>query len=180
MDLNFEVILGIVVIIALIIIVITIINNKFQFAIIKIEEAENNIDVLLHKKYDLLQRCCPIIIKELKLDDFLPELGNAKIDDINHFELNDLLKKSYDELFKTIDDNEKLLKSESLNTIMDDLDDNEIDLNAAVKFYNDAVVVFNKLVASFPSNVVGFFKRYKKKEFYSNEKREMYQILNER
>ena len=42
MDLNFEVFLGIVVIIALIIIVITIINNKFQFAIIKIEEAENN------------------------------------------------------------------------------------------------------------------------------------------
>ena len=134
----------------------------------------------LHKKYDLLQRCCPIIIKELKVKDFLPDIGEIKLEEINHFELNDTLKKGYNELFKTIDNNEKLLKSESLMAIMDDLEKNEIDLSAAQKFYNDAVIVFNKLILAFPSNIIGFFKGYKKKDFYNNEKREMFQILNDR
>ena len=64
--------------------------------------------------------------------------------------------------------------------IMDDLEKNEIDLSAAQKFYNDAVIVFNKLILAFPSNIIGFFKGYKKKDFYNNEKREMFQILNDR
>ena len=51
-----EIILGVVVGLALITIFISILNNKFQFAIIKIEEAENNIDALLHTKKDLLER----------------------------------------------------------------------------------------------------------------------------
>ena len=63
---------------------------------------------------------------------------------------------------------------------MDDLEKNEIDLSAAQKFYNDAVIVFNKLILAFPSNIIGFFKGYKKKDFYNNEKREMFQILNDR
>ena len=50
----------------------------------------------------------------------------------------------------------------------------------AIKFYNDTVVDFNRLVASFPSKIVAFIKRYRKKEFYNNEKREMFEILNEK
>ena len=98
----------------------------------------------------------------------------------NHFELHNFLKNSYNELFKTIDDNEKLLKSETLIKIIDELNDNEEDIIGAVKFYNDTVVDYNKLVTSFPSNLVAFVARYKKKDFYSNEKREIFQILNER
>ena len=176
----FEIILGVVVVLAIIVLFITIVNNKYLFAIIKIEEAENNIEVLLHKKYDLLERCCPIIIKELKLKDFLPEISEIKMDEISHFELSNALKNGYNNVLKTIDDNEKLLKSESLMTIMDDLEKNDIDLTAAEKFYNDNVTIFNKLIVSFPSRIIGFFKRYKKKDFYSNEKKEMFEILNDR
>ena len=86
-----EIILGCIVVLALLILFITIGNNKFSFAIIRIEEAENNIEVLLHKKYDLLQRCCPIIIKELKVKDFLPDIGEIKLEEIND-ELNNIKK----------------------------------------------------------------------------------------
>lgn len=175
-----EIILGVVVGLALILIFISILNNKFQFAIIKIEEAENNIDALLHTKKDLLERTCPIIIKELKIEEFLPEVLNINPDALNHFEFNDLLRKNYNDLLKTIDENEKLLKSDSLNSILEELKKNEIELSGAVKFYNDAVIVFNSLAVSFPSNIVGFFRRYKKKSFYSDEKREMFEILKDR
>lgn len=175
-----EIILGIIVGVSLLLIFIIIIHNKFQFAIIEMEEAENNIDVLLHKKVDLLNRARPIIEKELKMRDFLEELGNCEENDISLFELNTILKRSYDDFIKVLDENEKLFKSESLASIINDINSIEIDLTAAIKFYNDGVVVFNKLVSSFPSNILAFFKRYKRKAFYSNEKKEIFDILNDK
>ena len=89
-----------------------------------------------------------------------------------------LLKKCYNELFKILDENEKLLKSKTLVKILEDLNDNEENIVGAIKFYNDTVVDFNQLVVSFPSRVVALFKKYKKLDFYNNEKREIFEILN--
>ena len=175
-----EIILGTVVGIAIILIFLVFMHNKFQFAIIKIEEAENNIDILLHKKLDLLNRAAPVVKKGLKLEDFLNELEDEKNCNCSLFELNSVLKKNYDLFFKMLDDNEKLFKSEILTTIINDINSNEIDLVAAIKFYNDGVVCFNKLISSFPSNVYAFIKRYKKKDFYNNEKKEIFDILNDK
>lgn len=174
-----EIILGSVVLVALLIMVVVIIHNKFQFSIIKIEEAENNIDILLQKKLELLKRCRPVIKKELKLDDFLDNLEEIEQKELNHFELNSSLKEAYNILFQTLDDNEKLFKSDSLISIINEINHNEIDLVAAVKFYNDTVVLFNQLIVSFPSNIIRLLFRYKKLEFYNNEKREIYEILKD-
>ena len=76
---------------------VTISYNKFRFAIIKIDEAENNIEVLLKKKVDLLDRTRPIIKKELKMDNFIEDIEFLKESEINHFEMNNSLKKYYDE-----------------------------------------------------------------------------------
>lgn len=174
------VILGTVVVISIILIIITINYNKFRFAIIKIDEAENNIDVLLQKKIELLDRTRPIIKKELKLDEFIEDIEFLKESQINHFEMNNSLKEFHTDLIKILDENEKLFKSETLVSIIEEIDANEDAIVGSIKFYNDNVVIFNKLVGSFPSNVVAFLWRYKRKEFYNNEKREMYEILNEK
>ena len=52
--------------------------------------------------------------------------------------------------------------------------------NVFINYYNDNVVDFNKLVVSFPARIVAVLFRYKRKDFHNNEKREMYQILNEK
>jgi len=174
-----EIIIAVIVGISLLLLICTIINNRFQLAIIKIEKAEEDIDIYLEKKKDYLDRTRPIISKELKLDDFLPEL-EMNFQEISNFEENDILKKSYHDLFHTIDDNDKLLKSETLVSIIQSLNENEENIVGAIRFYNDTVVEYNKLIVSFPSNIIGFFKRYKKKSFYSNEKREIFEILNEK
>ena len=174
-----ETIIAVVVIISFIMLVCTIIHNRFQLAIIKIEKAEDDISIYLEKKRELLSRTRPIVTKELKLDTFLAELDD-NFKDINNFVENDLLKKAYNEFLKMIDDNDKLLKSDSLSSIISQLNDNEEDIVGAIRFYNDTVVNYNKLVVSFPSNVVGFFMRLKRKEFYNNEKKEMFEILNEK
>ena len=158
-------ILGGIVAISIVLMVITIYYNKFNFVIIKIEEAENNIGVLLNKKVELLDRTRPIIKKELKLDNFLEDIEFLRESQINHFELNSNLKEHHNDLLRTIDDNEKLLKSESLVSIIDELSSNEDSILGSTKFYNDNVVVFNQLVGGFPSNIVAFLWRYKKKSF---------------
>lgn len=173
----FEIILTIIVVISALSFIYVLIHNKFQLAIIKIEKAEDDIDLYLQKKKELLERTKPIIQKELKAKDFMDNLDDS-VDEVNHFEKHNMLKILYNELFKTLDENEKLLKSDSLVSILEDLNNNEENIVGAIKFYNDTVVEFNRLVVSFPSNVIAFFKRYKKLQFYNNEKREIFEILN--
>ena len=174
----FYIIVGSITIIAFILLVFAIYYNKFQFIIIKIDEAEENADILLKKKKELIERCIPIIKDELKLKEFIPEINYIN-EEMNHFEMNEKLTECYHKLFQKLDDNDKLYKSEKLVSILEELNDNEVDLAASVKFYNDSVVDFNKLILSFPSNIIRLFFGYKKKEFYSHEKREMFEILKD-
>ena len=140
-------------------------------------KSEEDIDIYLQKKKDLLDRTRPIIKKELKKESFLDALDN-NYGEMNHFQRNDNLKTAYNELFKVIDENEKLMKSDTLVSILEELNNNEENIIGSIKFYNDTVVLYNHLVVSFPSNIISLFKRYKKKEFYNNEKRELFEILN--
>ena len=172
------IIVGICVILFLIILLVrSIIKSKFNIASIKIDKAEQDIDIYLVRKKELLDRTRPIVTKELKLESFLTDL-DQDFNTINNYLENDILRRNYNELLKTIDENDKLLKSSSLKEILNDLEDNEEDIIGAIKFYNDTVVDYNKLVVSFPGAIVAFFHKYKKKEFYNNEKREMFDILN--
>ena len=173
-----EVIILIIVLISFVLLIGTIFNNIYKLAIIKIDKAEEDINIYLEKKEELLDRTRPIIKKELKLKSFLEKLDNKN--DLDNFQKNDLLKNCYNELFKILDENDKLLKSDSLNSILSNLNENEEQIVGAIKFYNDTVVDYNQLVISFPTNVIAFFKGYKKRNFYNNEKREMFDILNEK
>ena len=174
------IIIGVVVgFILLLIILLSFSGNKYKYAIIKIDRAEEDIDIYLQKKKDYLDRTRPIIKKELKLNDFLGEI-DSNIEEMSNHQKNDFLRSLYNELFKTIDENEKLLKSDTLMSIIDDLNDNEEQIIGCIKYYNDTVVDFNRLVISFPTNIIALFRGYKKKEFYNNEKREMFEILNEK
>lgn len=158
-------------------IITTLYLNKFQFTNIKINEAANSIDTLLEKKGDLLNKVALIVTKELELDNFLEYLGD--LGKLNNFELNDLLSRAYNELFKVINDNDSLLENEDFISILENLNNNEIELVASIKFYNDSVVILNQLTSGFPSSIIGFFGRYKKKDFFNNEKRKKRELLTE-
>lgn len=175
----FYVIVGGITFIAFILLIIVIIYNKFQFCNIKVEEAEANIGVDLKKKLDLIRRCIPIIKEELKLKEFLEEVNDINEDEFSHFELNDKLTECSKKLFNTVDDNDKLYKSDALVKILNEYNENETDLVGTIKFYNDTIVDYNHLILAFPSNIIRHIFGYKKKEFYSHEKREVFEILKE-
>ena len=158
----FYIIVGSITIIAFILLIFAIYYNKFQFIIIKIDEAEENADILLKKKKELIERCIPIIKDELKLKEFIPEINDIN-EEMNHFEMNEKLTECYHKLFQKLDDNDKLYKSEKLVSILEELNDNEVDLAASVKFYNDSVVDFNKLILYFTYNIIILLFLYKNK-----------------
>ena len=175
----FYIIVGGITFIAFILLIIVIVYNRFQFCNIKVEEAEANIGIDLDKKLDLIRRSVPIIKDELKLEEFLTEVDDLNEEVLTHFELNNVLNEVSKKLFNIIDDNDKLYKSDALVKILNEYNDNEIDLVGTIKFYNDTVVDYNHLILAFPSNIIRHIFGYKKKEFYSHEKRETFEILKD-
>lgn len=175
----FYIIVGSITIVAFILLIVVIVYNKFQFCNIKVEEAESNIGIDLSKKLELIRRCIPIIKEELKLKEFLEDANSINEEELNHFDLNNKLNDVSKKLFSIIDDNDKLYKSDALVQILNEYNENEVDLVGTIKFYNDTVVYYNHLVMAFPSNIIRHFFGYKRKEFYSHEKREIFEILKD-
>ena len=172
------IIIGIVLLILLLILLIVHLYNKFQFANIKIDEAENNIDMLQEKEYILLTRA----LNTLEGEELPPELNKIKkikTNDVTHFELNDILKKAYSSLLSLLDINE-VKETEDLTEIMKNLFDNNEEMEAAVKYYNTNVTEYNKYIKCFPSNIIRLLFRYHEKEFYNDEKEVQLAILKDK
>lgn len=154
--------------------------NKFQLLNIKISEAFNNLDILFEKKFSLLERCINIIKdnnKKLKEEVILENLGKIKNKKMNRFDLNKELSISLKEYYGILDLDKKLADLDALKNINNELLDIENDINAAKKYYNDSIVLYNNLVKCFPSSLVALVCRYKKKDFFKDEKIETLEIL---
>lgn len=156
--------------------------NKFQLLLIKIHESLNNIDILFEKKYNLLERAINIIKdsdKKYKDIDILNNLVKKKNQKIDRFELNHELTVALREYYSLLDLDKKLADNNALKNINEDLVDIDNDLNAAKKYYNDNIVFYNNLIRSIPSNLVALFFKYKKEDFFKEEKIETLEILKE-
>ncbi len=155
-------------------------KNKFKFALIKIDEAQKNIDSVLKQKKEDFDKIKPIITETLEEENFLNNLEELNVEQVGSIEANKQLADFYIELMKTIDENDKLLNNETIKNVLEDISDNEIELSASIKYYNDSTQKYNELIESFPSNIVRIIFGYKKKELYKDEKRERYEILKEK
>lgn len=156
--------------------------NKFQLLLIKIHESLNNIDILFEKKYNLLERSVNIIKesdKKYKDINILNNLVKKKSQKIDRFELNHELTVALREYYSLLDLDKKLTENSALKNINEDLTDIDNDLNAAKKYYNDNIVLYNNLISSIPSNLVAMLFKYKKKDFFKEEKIETLEILKE-
>ncbi len=171
-------IIGVVVVLAALGIFVITIYNKFQLAIIKIDEAENNIDILLEKKLDHLERIANLFEGKLKEDDppFL-DIQKFKSKKLTHFQMRDALERKIKELNEILDRHGDLEELENVKNLLEELTDINTDLDAAIRYYNDNVILLNKLIRCFPSNIMGLCLHYQVKEFYSDEKEEMFEIL---
>lgn len=144
--------------------------NKYQSLIIKINEAEANIDTTLRKRFDLLNKSINIIKGNTKIEGEVLELiVKLRSRKLSNFDLDRQLYEAINEFNYYKESYPELEKVDSLVKIESALDDSEHEINALRKYYNDTITEYNKLTKKFPSNIVAIMLKYKEKTYFDGK-----------
>ena len=160
----------IIIIISMIGIGFAAIFNKFQTFIIRMNEAEANIDSTLRKRFDLLNKSITIIKTTTKVEDNVMEnIESLRSQKLSNFDfdrkLYDLINEfnKYKELYPDLKQNDTFVKIDI------ELSESEAEIVAFRKYYNDIVTDYNKLINKFPSNLVALICRYSHKNYFDGK-----------
>lgn len=167
-------------IIGLVIILLINIYNRLQYNIIKLNKADVNIKDALIKKHQILVRYIEFLEENGKLEKgIFQEFIELNIKSLSNIKLMIKIDDCYNEIKSFLDDNEKLLKNETVISINKEIREQDIIINSCKKYYNNNLVNYNKLVKCFPSKFVARIYKYKEKEFYPEDKKDNLKILEE-
>lgn len=166
----FIVVTSILLAISLIIIWITNSYNQFQVLIIRINEAEANIDAVLRKRFDLLNKSIDVIKENTKTeDDVLGQIVKIRSRKLSNFDLDRKLYDGIKEFEKYKEKYPKLKNVESFMKIDIGLNESEAEIVAFRKYYNDIITDYNKLVKSFPTNIIALLFKFKNKLYFDGK-----------
>ena len=144
-------------------------SNKLNKAVVKIEEADSDIDVALTKRYDTLTKMVDVV------------KGYAKHEKETIFEVINLRKgmsvKEKQEASQKMDAMQgqinvlaeaypELKSSENYNTLQKSIVEVEEHLQASRRMFNANVSVLNQMIVTFPTSIVAGMKGLGKKEFF--------------
>ena len=165
-------IIVIVVLVVILFIPFITISNKFNRLIVKIDEADSDIDVALIKRHDTLTKMLDVVKGYAKHEkETLVEIINVR-KGMNVKEKAEAIK-SMDEATSKLnilaESYPELRSSDNYNTLQKAIADTEEHLQAARRMYNANVSAFNQYLVSFPSSVIGGMKGLSKKEFLEAE-----------
>lgn len=144
--------------------------NKYQIYVIRINEAEANIDSVLRKRFDLLNKSINIIKANVSDEsDILEVIIKLRSKKLTNFELDRQLLEGLNEFNGYAEKYPNLKKNEAFMKISFGLSETESEIIAFRKYYNDIITDYNKLVKTFPSNMVAFFCRYEYKTYFDGK-----------
>lgn len=166
--------LSVVIVIGLILILLVATYNHFQDYIIRINEADENIDSVLRKRFDLLNKSIGIIKANIKTDeeilDIIVKLRSKKL---TNFELDRNLYIAINEFHVIKEKYPELHTNEEFMKIDINLMESESEIVGLRKYYNDIITDYNKLVKSCPSNFIALLKGYKAKDYFDGNNIDM-------
>ena len=161
--------LFICIIICLILIWYINIYNRYQNYIIRINEAEANIDSTLRKRFDLLNKSIGIIKANTDKEKVLDIIVNLRSKKLTNFELDRKLYEAINEFSKYKEDYPKLKKNDEYMKIDLGLSETEAEIVASRKYYNDIITDYNKLVRTFPSNIVAKLSKQNVRTYFDGK-----------
>ena len=166
----FKYIMIIIIVLSLIGICFAVLYNKFQTYIIRMNEAEANIDSTLRKRFDLLNKSINIIKTTTKIEENIMEnIENLRSQKLSNFDfdrkLYDLINEfnKYKELYPDLKQNDDFVRIDI------ELDESEAEIVAFRKYYNDIITNYNKLVHKFPTNIVALICHYSHKNYFDGK-----------
>ncbi len=158
------------IIICIILIYLITIYNKYQTYIIRINEAEANIDSTLRKRFDLLNKSIGIIKANTDIkEEILEIIVKLRSKKLSNFELDRQLYDAINEFHQIKESHPELKDSEAFIKIDLGLAESESEIVASRKYYNDIITDYNKLVRIFPSNIVAIVCKYKQKLYFDGK-----------
>lgn len=164
-------ILIIMVLFALLVILVSLyisIYNKLQKKLIRINEAECEIDETLRKRYDLLVQIESMINDATKLKQ--NNFKDIKKDtEISNFEFDRMLTKATNTFSKIWQDYPVELDKEEFRQLLTDLKINEEKNEASKSYYNKYTSELNELVKKFPSNIVASIHDIDERLYFDNK-----------
>lgn len=169
MILNIAIIIAIILFIMIIYVII--VYNKFQQFIIRINEAEGQIDENLRKRFDLLNRSISIIKANVEIDeDFLEDIVKLRSRKLSSFDLDRRLTSSMNEFYNINEQySSQLSQIDSFRNLCIDLAITEEQLTSTKIYFNNVITQYNKLIRIFPSNVIGKLFKYSEKTFFDTK-----------
>ena len=144
--------------------------NKYQNFIIRVNEAETNIDTLLRKRFDLLNKSINIIKGNINTEeDVLGLIVKLRSRKLSNFDLDRQLYEAINEFNYYKENYPELSESDSFVKIDISLNESEHEMTALRKYYNDIITEYNKLIRKFPTNIVALISKYKEKTYYDGK-----------
>ena len=143
--------------------------NKFQTYIIRINEAEANIDSVLRKRYDLLSKASKVIEEDTKENNVLIQIKEMKSSNLSNFEVDRIVRDGinefsiYKEKYPKLKDNDLFVKTDI------ELINSESEIISLKKYYNDIITEYNRYDRVFPSVIVAFILRYKQRTYFDGK-----------
>lgn len=144
--------------------------NHLQTYIIRLNEAEQNIDTTLRKRFDLLNKSISIIKANTEVkEEVLENIVKLRSRKLSNFDLDRELYDAINE-FETYKEKYPVLQtSESFIKINTGLNETEIEIYASRKYYNDIVTDYNKSIKNFPSNMVAKLCHLKTRTYFDGK-----------
>ena len=147
-----------------------VVYNNYQEYIIRINEVEGYIDNCIRDKFDLLSKSINIIKGNVDIkEELFPDIIKLRSRRLSSFELDRKLVEPLNEFYKIKEEHQELMKSNAFIEIDLKLSDIEDNLNAYKEYYNENISKYNKMVRSFPSNIVGKFCKFNEKTFFDGK-----------
>lgn len=169
----------IVIILCLILLWAAMTYNKYQTLIIKTNEVEANIDTILRKRFDLLNKSINIIKANIKTEDEILEIiVKLRSRKLSNFDLDRQLYEAINQFNYYIENYEELKKLDSIVKIYNGLDESEYEISAYRKYYNDTITDYNNMIRKIPSMILGKILKYKTKPYFDGKNTED-EIIND-
>ncbi len=144
--------------------------DNFQEYIIRINEAEANIETTLNKRFDILNKSTDIIKNVIDSDDeVLKTIANIRSQKLNNYELDKELYHGIEEFHEYAEINTELKETDDYTKTEINIIESEAEIIALKEYYNDIVIKYNELVSNFPTSLVAKIKKYYIKDIFEIE-----------
>lgn len=144
-------------------------SNKISESIFRVDEADVRIDANLKEKYDLIGKAVNLSKDITEVDENLTkEILKLRSRKINNFDFDNVLIKLYNDFYVIYESQDKIKENDELFKIVKKIELIDEELITLRNYYNANVENYNKMIKTFPMNVIVKTKKYKEKASYTS------------